>query len=224
MAKILIVDDEPALTAVLRNVLQREHSTVEVAEDGNTALALLRLSAYELVILDIMLPGIDGLKVCETYRSGGGDAAIIMLTAKGSVDDKAAGLDLGADDYLPKPFQLKELLSRVRALLRRSAVRTGTVLAIGTLSLNQRTRTVARGEQTIPLSLKEFELLSFLARHKGVAFTSEQLVERVWRSDTAALPETVRTHIKNLRKKLDIPNARSVVRHVRGYGYMVDAQ
>jgi DNA-binding response OmpR family regulator len=225
MAKILIVDDEPELVQVLSDILARDHHLIEVAEDGIEALSFMRGSNYELVILDVMLPGVDGLEVCQTYRSTGGEAAILMLTARSSVDDRALGLDLGADDYLAKPFHNKELLSRVRALLRRNITgRVDQVITMGNLTLNLRTSVVQRNGQEIHLSRKESDLLFFLARRKGVFFSAEQLAQRIWHSNSPPLPDTVRSHIKNLRHKLDLSGEPSTITHVRGYGYAVESE
>jgi DNA-binding response OmpR family regulator len=223
MAKILIVDDEPELVQVLSDILSIDHHLIEVATDGIEALSFMRGAKYELVILDVMLPGLDGFEVCQTYRSIGGEAAILMLTARSSVDDRALGLDLGADDYVSKPFHIKELLSRVRALLRRNtAGRVDQVIKLGNLILNVRMGVVQRNGEEIHLSPKEAELLVFLSRRKGVFFSAEQLSERVWHTNSPPLPDTVRSHIKNLRHKLDRCGEPSTITHIRGYGYAIE--
>jgi DNA-binding response OmpR family regulator len=222
MAKILVVDDEPNLVQVVCDILEREHHTVEVARDGHEAAMKLGVGRFELAILDVMLPGIDGIEVCRSYRAGGGNALVLMLTARSSVDDTASGLDAGADDYLSKPFHVKVLLSRVRALLRRGGMTRAQQEMVRNVIIDYQARSVSRNGARLQVSAREFDLLAFLARHKGIAYTAEQLLERVWLSDTLASPDTVRTHIKNIRKKVDTPGVPSVVTHVRGYGYMVD--
>ncbi len=223
MAKILIVEDEPGVVDLLRALLAAEQHTVEAFSSGQQALAALRVFKYDLVILDLKLPDLDGMEVCRQYRAHGGDAPIVMLTARGDVDDRASGLDAGADDYLAKPFHVKELSARVRALLRRPAARRADILVAGQLKLDLRTRTVEWTGRRVPLIPKEFDILAFLMRHEGEAFSAEQILERVWPSDASIQAVTIRTHIKNIRRKTEALGAATLIQHVRGLGYVFEA-
>jgi DNA-binding response OmpR family regulator len=193
-----------------------------VIEDGEKAIQCLLMSKFDLVVLDLMLPGMPGMEVCRRYRASGGDAHILMLTAQSSLDAREAGLDIGADDYLAKPFELRELVARVRALLRRPAARVPDILSVGNLVVDLRQAKVFRNDTEIKLVPKEFDLLVFLLRHPGQCFSAEALLERVWISSSTALTETVRTHIKTLRKKIDLAGHPSVVQHIPGYGYKIE--
>lgn len=219
MAKILIVEDEEDLASVINDWLDRDHHTVEIVDDGQTAMESLLVNKYDLVILDLILPRLHGLEVCRQYRTHGGDAHILMLTAQSSLDAKEMGLEVGADDYLPKPFELRELIARVRALLRRPCARVPDVQKAGDLLVDMRQSKVFKNGVEIRLVPKEFELLVFLIRHPGQYFTAEALLDRVWLSSATSQPETVRTHIKTLRKKIDSGNQQSNIQHVPGYGY-----
>ena len=224
MAKILVVEDEEHVASVIKDWLVRERHVVEVIDDGEMALQILLLSRFDLVVLDLMLPGMPGMEVCRRYRASGGDAHILMLTAQSSLDAREAGLDIGADDYLSKPFELRELVARVRALLRRPAARVPDVLNVGNLEVDLRQAKVFRDGNEIKLVPKEFDLLVFLLRHPGQCFSAEALLERVWVSSSTALTETVRTHIKTLRKKIDSSGQPSVIQHIPGYGYKIEIQ
>lgn len=223
MAKILIVEDEIDLAAPVRDSLAREHHLVEIVDRGPEALEHLRLYKYDLIILDWMLPGMSGLDICQAFRATGGTTPVLMLTARAEVDDKELGLDSGADDYLTKPFHLKELLARVRALLRRPQPVTSRVLAAGDLSLDPAARRVTKAGKEIHLLPKEFSLLEFLMRHPNQVFSAEALIERIWESDTMAMPDTIRTHIKTLRRKVDSEGRPSLIATVHGVGYKLEA-
>jgi DNA-binding response OmpR family regulator len=223
MAKILIVEDERDLSGLVRNWLSRENHLVEQAEDGLEALARMELSKYDLIILDLMLPGMSGMEVCQHFRQKSGQTPILMLTAKDGVEDKAAGLDAGADDYLTKPFHLKELAARVRALLRRGLSRPGNTLRIRDIEIDASECRVTKNGQIVHLLPKEFRLFEFLVRHPNHVFSAEDLLASVWESDTSALLDTVRGHITRLRKKLDTQNEPSIISTVYGMGYKVEA-
>lgn len=224
MAKILIVEDEEAVATLLSTVLSAERHLVEVISDGDEALMVLRNSGFDVVILDLTLPHLDGMEVCRQYRAGGGDVPILMLTARGDVDDRATGLDAGADDYLVKPFHLKELSARIRALLRRSAVKRADIITSGRLELDLRTRRVHWCGHRLSLVPKEFEILSFLVRHEGEAYSAEQILQRVWPSDADVLPVTIRTHIKNIRRKAAEFGDAELIHHIPGVGYCFEAE
>jgi DNA-binding response OmpR family regulator len=221
MAKVLLVEDDEQLADSVRTALLFDHHSVEVAHDGETATHLLRLSEYDLIILDWGLPGqLTGIEVCRNYRSTGGKTPVIMLTGKSEVADKAAGLDSGADDYMPKPFHIKELSARVRALLRRPATYTGTILNAGSLSLDPIKHRAFKGEAPLSLLPKEFALLEFMMRHPNQVFTPEALLAHVWPSDTDATVAALRTTMKRLRAKID-PEG-ELLRTEHGVGYMLE--
>jgi len=224
MGKILLVEDEADLSGPISDTLTREKHIVEVVANGDEALECLRLYQYDLIILDWMLPGASGLDICRKFRSQKGTTAILMLTARASLEDKEAGLDCGADDYLTKPFHLRELLARVRALLRRPAQTAGTIITIGYLTLDPLAKTVTKNNNPLHLLPKEYVLLEFFMRHSNQVFSAEALIDRVWASDSLMLPDTVRTYIKNLRKKIDVDDQPSLISTVHGVGYKFEAQ
>lgn len=219
MSKILIVEDEEHLASAVADWLKRDNHTVEIVGNGQEAMARLGVYKYDLLILDLMLPGLNGIEICRRFRGSSGVTPILMLTARDTIDDKSAGLDAGADDYLTKPFHLKELSSRVRALLRRSPQFSGDSLAFGSLVLDTAAGRLTKDGQDIYLLPREFNLLEFFMRHPNQLFTAEALLERVWVSDTMASCDTVRTHIKTLRRKIDTEGQPSRVTNIPGKGY-----
>jgi len=223
MAKILIVEDERDLCGLVRNWLTREKHLVEQTSNGLDALTQLGLSKFDVIILDLMLPGMNGLEVCRRYRQQLGYTPILMLTAKNTVEDKEAGLDAGADDYLTKPFHLKELAARVRALLRRGPSHADNNLKVKDITIDTNQCLVKKANQVVHLLPKEYRLLEFLARHPNHVFSAEELLASVWESDTPALLDTIRGHIKRLRKKLDTPGADSIISTIYGLGYKIEA-
>lgn len=222
MAKILIVEDEIELAKPLANWLTAQGHIIEVVHDGSEAISYLRINQYDVVILDWMLPGMTGLEICQQYRSQGGKGLVLMLTARKTVDDKARGLDAGADDYLEKPFHLKELAARIRALLRRSATISGDILDAGDIKLDTVKRRVWRGTQEVALSPKEFALLEFFMRHPQQYFSADAIIDRIWRSDTEITSDTIRMHVKSLRRKIDIVGQASFIHTLHGVGYKLD--
>jgi len=223
--KILVVDDEPTLVATLKYNLERDGFQVVTAEDGESALNLARSHRPDLVLLDLMLPGLDGFQVCRILRREM-QAPILMLTAKGDEIDKVVGLELGADDYVTKPFSMRELLARVRALLRRADIRPEgerEVLTSGDLSVDLAKREATRSAQAVPLKPKEFELLAFLMQNRRRAFTREQLLNQIWGYDFAGDTRTVDVHVSWLRQKIeDQPQKPARIVTVRGVGYRFD--
>ncbi|MBK7749968.1 MAG: response regulator transcription factor [Candidatus Obscuribacter sp.] len=219
MAKILVVEDETDLAELVKNWLAKDHHLVESVSNGLDALIRMETNKYDVVLLDMMLPTLDGLEILKRYRKAGGSAGVIMLTARAHVDDKELGLDAGADDYLTKPFQLKELAARVRAVLRRNHVPTQDVLKFRNLVIDPQEFKVLKGESDVHLLPKEFRLLEFFVRHPHQVFSAEDLLSSVWESDTEALLDTVRGHITRLRKKLDSPGEASIIATVYGVGY-----
>lgn len=221
MSKILLVEDENLLANEIREWLQYECYVVEVVNDGIKAANLLACSKFDVVILDWMIPGISGIEVCRRFRENGGQTPILMLTARSSLECKEMGLDSGADDYLTKPFQLKELSARIRSLLRREAVSPAVRLQFDDVVLDPKSRTITKAGSEVHLEPREFNLLEFLFRHPDVAFTSEALIQRVWESYTNVSSETLRSYIKSIRKKLDTPGKPSIISTVHGSGYKV---
>jgi DNA-binding response OmpR family regulator len=170
-----------------------------------------------------MLPGESGIQLCKRYRKDGGEAQVMMLTARSSVDDRAEGLDAGADDYLAKPFHMKEFLARVRALLRRSTPSRSHIFHIGDIILDTKASEIEYHDQKSKLLKKELDILVFLVKHAGQSFSGEDLLNRIWSADSIVTTETVRTHIKNLRRKLEMLGQPDLIKHIRGLGYGVDS-
>lgn len=220
MAKILVIEDDQSVRKTVSDQLRLEHYTVEVTDNGTDGLSRLRVYDYDVVIVDWNLPDMTGLDICREYRSQGGSALMLMLTGKSKLVEKEEGLGAGFDDYLVKPFEVRELSARIRALLRRASSKiTSDVLKVGKLSLDPRTFRVTHNEEDLKLLPKEFAILEFLMRHPHVVFSCEAVMSRVWTADEESSPEIVRTHIKNLRKKLDKVDESSLISTVHGVGY-----
>ncbi len=222
MAKILFVEDEMDLAYPVKDWLMREKYLVEISDNGVDALDKLRVYKYDLIILDWMIPGNSGIEVCKRFREIGGTTPILLLTAKSQISDKETGLDAGADDYLTKPFHLKELSARVRALLRRHIQSTDSVLKTGNVSIDTLSRKVTVESKEVHLVPKEYSLLEFFMRHPNQVFSAEALIDRVWASDTMASADTIRTYIKLLRKKLGNDEPSSIIKTVHGVGYKLE--
>ncbi|MGE5618792.1 MAG: response regulator transcription factor [Sphingomonadaceae bacterium] len=217
--RILVVDDDPKILSLMRRGLSFAGYDVALAPDGEEALSIARDQPPDLVVLDVMLPGLDGLEVCRRLRAGDPDMPILMLTAKDRVPDRVAGLDAGADDYLVKPFAFDELLARIRALLRRARPPEDDVLRYADLTLNPATREVQRGGRPIELTTREYELLEFLMRHARQVLSRELIFERVWGSDFLGDSNLIDVHIMRLRDKLEAAGERRLIHTVRGVGY-----
>jgi len=221
MAEILIVEDEKDIADVVADVIGRLGHAVRCCYSGKEALSLLRLHEYDLVILDWMLPELSGVDVCKSYRLLGGQGHVLMLTARTTVDEKALALDVGADDYMCKPFDLKELRARVNALLRRPALMLNETVTFAGWQLDSQTGKMKSGDESVFFLPRETELLLFLIRHADSFFTAEALLERVWPVSSFVQPDTVRTHIKTIRQKLASHNCLGTIDHKRGYGYRI---
>jgi DNA-binding response OmpR family regulator len=219
--KILVVEDERRIAHYIKKGLELKSHTVDLAYDGQIGLDLASESNFDLIILDRMLPKMDGLTLCRQIRDAKNTTPILMLTAKNQLEDRVDGLNAGADDYLGKPFAFVELLARVNALGRRPQQTIDPILIVGDLSLNPITFEVKRGDITIPLSKKEFALLEFLMRHRGQVFSPEQLTEQVWSYDSDVLPNTAQVYIGYLRQKIDkaFKKRPPIITTVRGFGY-----
>ena len=217
---ILIVEDDEAIVRLLRRGLTFEGYQVETALDGETGLAMAREHHPDLVILDLMLPGIDGLEVCQRLR-GSSNVPILMLTAKDTIQDRVSGLDAGADDYLVKPFELDEVLARVRALLRRTQTERVQVLSFNDLSLDTSTRQATRNNRTISLTAKEYDLLELFLRHPRQVLTREMIFDRVWGYDFGGESNVLDVYIRYLRQKLEGEGEARLIHTVRGVGYVM---
>ena len=222
-AHILIVDDDSRVTSALRRTLAYEGYQVSVVANGEGALSIAHTRPPDLVILDLMLPGIDGLEVCRRLRSSGDGIALLMLTARDAVADRVAGLETGADDYLVKPFALEELLARVKALLRRRNPSdiTREVLVFEDLELDTATRQATRGSRPIDLSTTEFELLSLFMRNPRIVLTRSVLMDRIWGNDFEGSPNVLEVYIGHLRNKLEQQGEKRLIQTVRGAGYVL---
>lgn len=221
--RLLLVEDALELLRVLTDGLQKHGFVVDACSDGESALTFASSNPYAAIVLDRMLPKLDGLSVCRTLRARGANTPILLLTARDAVEDRVEGLDAGADDYLVKPFAFVELLARTRALTRRSAATRTNLLRAGDVVLDLASGRVTRGDAEIVLSAKELTILTALLRHPGRLLTHAQLVDAAWSMDAAVAPEVVRAHIKNLRRKLAAEGRGSVIETVHGMGYRVVA-
>ncbi|PRZ14227.1 response regulator transcription factor [Nesterenkonia sandarakina] len=221
--RVLVVDDERRLASSLRVGLEAEGFAVDVAHDGTDGLWLAREHPYDAIVLDLMLPGINGYKVCETLRGERNWTPVLMLTAKDGEWDQVEGLDTGADDYLTKPFSFPVLVARLRAVARRGARERPTLLEAGDLRLDPAARRAWRGEGEIYLTSREFSLLSFLMRHVGDVVSKLQVLDAVWDVDFEGDPNIVEVYVRHLRNKIDRPFGREAIQTVRGAGYRLSS-
>jgi two-component system, OmpR family, response regulator len=221
--RILVIEDEYRIANTIKKGLEQERYAVDISYRGDEGLDLATTEDYDLILLDVMLPGIDGVTVCRTLRKKEVHTPILMLTAKSLTDDKVGGLDAGADDYLTKPFSFEELLARIRALSRRPKTALTEKLQVADLSLNTVTYEVQRGDEKISLSSKEFAFLEYLMRNANTVLTKEQIMNHVWNYDADILPNTIEVYIRNLRNKVDKPfkDKPDLVKTVRGFGYKI---
>ena len=219
--QILVVEDEKKVARFLQQGLQEEQYTVDVAFDGQRGLELASTCDYDLIILDLMLPQKDGLQFTKEYRANNVATPILMLTAKTATEDKVAGLDSGADDYITKPFAFAELLARVRSLLRRGSLEKGTVLAIADLELDTVTHKARRGNRTIDLTAKEYALLEFLLRNKERVLSRTIISEHIWDYNFDTGTNLIDVYVNHLRNKIDSGSTRRLIHTVRGVGYVM---
>lgn len=220
--RILVVEDEHRIAQALKEGLEQESYAVDLCYDGQDGLLTAQNDEYDLLILDVMLPGLDGYTICQKLRASGDHTPILMLTAKNRTGDVVQGLDTGADDYLAKPFSFEVLLARVRALLRRPASSLGETLQADDLTLDTRSHTVRRAGQLIQLSSKEYALLEYMLRNKDKVLSKNNLITHVWNFDADVLPNTVEVFINYLRSKIDKPfNRPPLIQTVRGFGYKI---
>lgn len=223
--RILVVEDEHRIGTSIKKGLELEKYAVDLAFDGRDGYDLASTEDYDCLILDLMLPGMDGLSICQKLRDGNIHTPILILTAKSQTEDKIKGLDSGADDYLTKPFSFEELLARVRALLRRPNGMQNTVLKAGDLEMDTVNYSVKRGETYLQLSGKEYSLLEYLMRHNEGIVSKDQIIAHVWNYDDDVLPNTVEVYIRKLRQKIDLPfaNKTPLIKTVRGFGYQINS-
>ncbi len=221
MAKVLVIEDDPVIAETLRDWLETQGHIGEVAFTGTEGLSILKEFGFDLAIIDWQLPGMAGPDVCTAYRSGGGRTPILMLTKKSLVVDKEQGLDAGADDYLAKPFDTRELGARVRALLRRSTDLFSSKKLVGLLSLDQATGTLTVGTRSCHLVPRELALMEFLMRHPKTFFTPDKLLDHVWSSTSDIGQEALRTCISRIRSKIDEPGKPSIIENAKGWGYKI---
>lgn len=224
MAKILLVEDDEGIANTIREWLGNDRHGVEWVNNGREGLNRLKFYEFELAILDWQLPDITGPEICREYRNNGGKAPVLILTSRKGSDDKVTGLDSGADDYLVKPVDLKELSARVRALLRRPSALTPSNLKSGPLELDPSTGKVMKRGMEVPLLPKEFALLHFLMRHPNQVFSPDRLISLVWPSTTEVSRDTIKVHIKRLRDKLDDSDRPSFIRSIHGMGYVLELE
>lgn len=225
--RVLVVDDESSLTDLLQMALKYEGWEVKTAAEGVKAVSLAREFRPDAVVLDVMLPDIDGLQVLQRMRSDGSDVPILFLTAKDSLDDRIAGLTVGGDDYVTKPFSLEEVVARLRSLIRRSTLTTDAnespIIRVGDLQLDEDSHEVRRGDKEIELTATEFELLRYLMRNPRRVLSKSQILDRVWDYDFGGKSSVVEIYISYLRKKVDLDGFVPMIHTVRGAGYMLKA-
>jgi DNA-binding response OmpR family regulator len=222
--RILLVEDERDAARMLSKGLREQTYAVDVAYDGNEALEKVAVNSYDLLLLDVMLPGIDGFEVCRQLREQGVRVPILLLTARGGVTDRITGLDRGADDYLTKPFDFGELMARIRALLRRGTELKDPVLQVGDLAVDTRSHAVTRGEARISLTAKEYSLLEYLARRANEVVSRADISEHVWEETYDPFSNLIEVYIQRLRKKLEGSDGSPILHTRRGEGYMLSAE
>ena len=219
--RILVVEDDPAVRDALERALSFEGYALDVARDGAVALSMIREGEYDLIVLDVMMPHLDGLETCRRIRAGGDDIPILMLTARTAVDDRVEGLDAGADDYVAKPFSLDELLARIRALLRRSLGDVSEVMRIDDLVIDPGARTATRGGREMNLTKTEFDLLYLLALTPGMVLDRDRIYDEIWGIDFATSSNSLDVYIGYLRRKTEESGGSRIIQTVRGVGYVL---
>lgn len=218
--RILIVEDDLVIASELERALRRQNHQADVARDGESGLDLAIGNSYAAIVLDVMLPGKSGIEVCKSLRTAQNPTPILMLTAKDAIEDRVAGLDAGADDYLVKPFDFQEFMARIRAITRRESQNKAELIEIADLSIDPHSFTVKRGTEAIALTRREFTLLEALARHTGHVLTRDAILDRVW-NNLENQPNTVNFHMSSLRKKIDPPHLPRLIHTVHGLGYVL---
>lgn len=221
--RLLLAEDEKALSKALTTILEHNHYSVDAVYNGQDALDYLETDLYDGVILDIMMPKVDGITVLKTIRAAGNKVPVLMLTAKSEIDDRVLGLDSGADDYLTKPFAAKELLARIRVMTRRRTDAVDTILAFQDIKLNRATFELSSGEESVRLANKEYQMMELLLEHPGQVISTERFMEKIWGYDSDAELNVVWVYISYLRKKLNKLDAAVRIKVVRNTGYLLEA-
>ncbi len=219
--RILVAEDEQHLNKLITGKLQAEHYSVDACFNGQEALDYLAGAEYDVIIMDIMMPVLDGLSALQQLRSTGDKTPVLLLTARSGIDDRVAGLDTGADDYLTKPFSFDELLARIRVLLRRNSNQASNQITIADLTLDCAARTVTRAGKSIALSSREFDILEYLMRNQGVVLSREKIEQHIWNYDYAGGSNIVDVYIRYLRKKVDADYSCKLIHTIRGAGYVL---
>lgn len=219
--RLLVVEDQKDLNEIIVRKLTNEHYSVDACYTGDDALDFIRCAEYDGIILDIMLPGVTGIGVLREMRTAGNNTPVLLLTAMGTVEDRVAGLDAGADDYLVKPFDFNELLARVRAIVRRGGERAGNVMTSGDLTLDSASRTVTRGGQEIKLTAKEFDILEYLMQNQGRVLSRDKLSNHIWNYDYDGGSNVIDVYMYHLRRKIDKDFDEKKIQTVKGAGYMI---
>lgn len=220
--KILLVEDDVKISSFIKKGLEEEAFVVDVSFDGKDGLYLGQIYDYDLIILDIMLPSLDGLEICKELRKSKKNLPILMLTAKSNIEDKIKGFDYGADDYLQKPFFFAELIARIKALLRRNHFNNENTLLIDNLSIDLVSREIKRDNQNIDLSMKEYELLILLIKNRGKIVTSTHIAETLWNIEQTTSSNVINVFIHHLRQKIDFGTQKKLIKTIRGAGYKID--
>ncbi len=219
--RVLVVEDEPRMAKLIQQGLEEEAYAVDVVDNGNDVLLWAQSADYDIILLDIMLPGMNGLDVCRQLRAEGFNMPVLMLTARDTLPDKVKGLDSGADDYLVKPFAIEELTARMRALARRDSPDKSATLTVGDLTLDPATKLARRGDQIIELTAKEYALLETLMRHPNQVLSRDQIIEHVWDMEFESGSKLIEVYIYALRKKIDAGQNVKLIHTVRGFGYRI---
>ena len=221
--RLLVIEDERKIARVITESLKREKYAVDAEYDGEEGFNLADSQPYDLLIVDRMLPGLEGTEIVKKLRENGKNMPILFLTALSTTEDKTLGLDVGADDYLTKPFAIDELLARVRALLRRPPIQQPDILKIDDLEIDKQQQTVTRAGKIIDLTNKEYALLEYLMQYPNQVLSKETLIDHVWDFNADILPNNVEAYIKNLRQKIDKPFKKQLIKTVRGFGYRIES-
>jgi DNA-binding response OmpR family regulator len=219
--RILVVEDEKALADALGNGLSLQGYSVDVVYDGEAALCAVEVNSYDLVVLDLNLPKVNGTEVCRKLRTSGSSTGVLMLTASSGIDDRIKGLDTGADDYLVKPFHFPELLARIRAILRRQGEKRNVILRTGKLVVDPNTLKAFVGDSEVALTTKEFGILEYLMRNAGRVISQEELLEHVWNEDANLFTHAIKVHINNIRKKLTAAGGEGLISTIKSKGYLI---
>ncbi len=218
--RVLLVEDDEVISERLKRALEKEGYPTDLAHDGQVGLEMARMGEYSVIILDVMMPKRDGWSVCQALRDSKNSTPILMLTAKDAIEDRVKGLDLGADDYLVKPFSLKEFLARIRALTRRNKLEKSSIIHLADLDIDAGAKTVTKAGEPLKLTKREFTLLEALARNRRRILSREYIIEQIW-NDEDSVSNTVNFHVTSLRKKIDIGRDKSLIETVHGFGYRI---